>query len=82
MVARRTGDEWYVGAMTNWSEREIEIDLSFLPEGSFTLDAFEDGINADRYAGDYRRRTETVTSADVLSVRLAPGGGFAARLVP
>ena len=82
VMARRTGDEWYVGAMTNWSEREIEIDLSFLPPGTFTLDAFEDGINADRYAGDYRRRSASVSSSDVLTVRLAPGGGFAARITP
>lgn len=82
VMARRTGDEWYVGAMTNWSEREVEIDLSFLPPGTFTLDAFEDGINADRYAGDYRRRSASVSSGDVLTVRLAPGGGFAARITP
>ncbi len=44
-----TGPDWYIGAMTNWTPRELEIDLSFLPEGKFRMEAYQDGINADRY---------------------------------
>jgi len=55
-VARRNGRDWYVGAMTNWTPRELELDFSFLPEGTFWIEAYEDGENADRYASDYKRK--------------------------
>ncbi|HKF26413.1 MAG TPA: glycoside hydrolase family 97 protein, partial [Candidatus Acidoferrum sp.] len=80
VVARRNGQEWYLGAMTNWSERDFEIDLSFLPAGNFTIDAFEDGLNADRMASDYKRTASRVSRSSRLKVHLAPGGGFAARI--
>jgi alpha-glucosidase len=82
VVARRSGREWYVGAMTDWTAREMEIDLSFLPEGSFRIDSWADGVNADRYGSDYRKVTDTATRATRLKVKLAPGGGWAARLQP
>jgi alpha-glucosidase len=80
VVARRNGKDWYVGAMTNWTERDIEIDLSFLPAGNFTMDAYQDGINADRMASDYKKTTSRVSKSSKLKVHLAPGGGYAARL--
>jgi alpha-glucosidase len=81
VVARRHGDEWYLGAMTNWDAREVEIDLAFLPEGTYRLVAFRDGVNAARFAGDWAREERVVTAADRVQVRMAPGGGFAGRLV-
>src|SRR5258708_21649942 len=53
-VARRTGNDWYVGAMSDWTARDLEIDFSFLPDGSFSMDAYQDGANADRQASDYK----------------------------
>jgi len=53
-VARRNGKDWYVGAMTNWSPRELEIDFSFLPDRNFSLQAYQDGVNADRMGSDYK----------------------------
>jgi alpha-glucosidase len=82
VVARRSGKDWYLGAMTNWTERDIEIDLSFLPAGNFTMDAYQDGINADRMASDYKKTSSPVTKSTKLKVHLAPGGGYAARLHP
>ena len=81
-VARRSGKDWYVGAMTNWDARDLEIDFSFLPAGNFTMDAYRDGVNADRMASDYKKTTSTVTKATKLKVHLAPGGGWAARIHP
>ncbi len=81
-VARRKGRDWWVGAMTDWTGRELSLDLSFLPEGAFHMDAFEDSINADRWGSDYRRIKRQVNSATPLVVTLAPGGGWAARLAP
>lgn len=81
-VARRNGKDWYVGAMTNWSPRELEIDFSFLPEGNFTLQAYQDGVNADRMGSDYRMSKTAVNRGTKLKIRLAPGGGWAGRIVP
>jgi alpha-glucosidase len=81
-VARRNGSDWYVGAMTDWTPRSLEIDLSFLPEGSFTMEAYQDGINADRYASDYKKTTMRVDRTTKLTLQLASGGGWAARIRP
>src|SRR5467141_571271 len=81
-VARRNGKDWYVGAMTNWSPREMEIDFSFLPEGNFTLLAYQDGVNADRMGSDYKMVKSQVNRGTKLKIKLAPGGGWAGRIVP
>jgi alpha-glucosidase len=81
-VARRSGRDWYIGAMTDWTARELTIDLSFLPEGAFSIVSYEDGINADRYGDDYRKATGEATRTTRLAVKLAPGGGFAAMIRP
>lgn len=82
VVARRSGQEWYVGAITDWNPREFEVDLSFLPAGRFQLDEWRDGLNADRHAEDFKQATQVVTPATKLTIRLAPGGGWAARIRP
>ena len=82
LVARRNGRDWYVGAMTDWTPRDLEVDMSFLPEGSFTIDAYQDGLNADHNASDYRKTTNQVSKSTKLKIHLAPGGGWAARIHP
>jgi alpha-glucosidase len=84
LVARRSGREWYIGALTNWTARDVDIDLSFLGAGAGAWDAdtYRDGANAGRVGVDYARVKARVTAADHLRIHLAPGGGFAARLVP
>lgn len=81
-VARRNGDNWYVGAMTDWDARDMMIDFSFLGKGRFTIDIYKDGINADQYATDFKLTSTTVTSKDKMTVKLAPGGGWAAMISP
>ena len=80
LVARRNGRDWYVGAMTNWTGRDLDVDLSFLPSGTFTMDAYQDGVNADRMAGDYVKTKTQVTSGKKFKITLASGGGWAARI--
>jgi alpha-glucosidase len=82
LVARRSGNDWYVGAMTDWTAREMEVDFSFLPQGTFWLEAYQDGVNADRYGSDYKKIKMQVTSATKLKISLASGGGWAAHLHP
>jgi alpha-glucosidase len=81
-VARKRGEAWYIGAMTNWTPRDLEFDLNFLGTGNYKMMSWADGINADRYASDYKKQTRTVTGTEKLKVHLAPGGGWAAMLVP
>ena len=80
VVARRNGRDWYVGAMTDWIPRNLEVDLSFLPEGSFTMEAYQDGANADRNASDYKKITTQVNRTARIKLPLASGGGWAARI--
>jgi len=82
LMARRNGTAWYVGAMTDWTAREIAVDLSFLGEGTFEMTLYQDGINADRNASDYKMIKRPVTRHEKLTIKLAPGGGWAAVLIP
>ena len=81
VIARRHDQEWYVGAMTDWTTRELEIDFSFLPSGNYRMEAYQDGMNADRVGSDYLKSSVPVTNTRRLKVRLAGGGGWAARIV-
>ena len=80
VVARRSGAEWYVGAMTDWTPRELDVDLSFLPAGAFRMEVWADGVNANRWGEDTRRTTTEVTSASSVRIRMAEGGGWVARI--
>jgi alpha-glucosidase len=82
LVARRHGAEWYVGAMTSWTPRQLEVDLGFLGDGQWAAEVYRDGPNADRAAVDYVRETQRVTRSQRLRIQLAPGGGWVARLTP
>ena len=82
LLARRSGKEWFLGALTNWNSRDMNVDLSFLPEGNYRMEIFQDGVNADRYASDYKHMIITVKSGDKMNIHLAPGGGYAAILTP
>ena len=78
-MARRKGDTWYVGAMTDWNAREMTLDLSFI-QGVSTLDIFRDGANAHRAARDYRKETLPFPEDGKITLKMAPGGGWVAVL--
>ncbi|MFN0256937.1 glycoside hydrolase family 97 protein [Pedobacter ureilyticus] len=79
-IARKKGDQWYVGAMTNWDARKTELDLSFLGEGSYVAELYRDGANANRIASDYKKETITIPANRKLSVSMAKGGGVAMKI--
>lgn len=81
-VARRHGKQWYVGAMTNWTERDLELRFDFLPQGELAMTSYEDGVNAHRVGSDFRMRKGKINRQTALKVHLAPGGGWAARITP
>ena len=79
-LARKKGDVWYVGAITNWDARNVTLDFPFLGEGTYQATVFKDGVNADRDATDYKKEVVKISSADKLTIQLSPGGGWAARI--
>jgi alpha-glucosidase len=81
-IARRRGREWYVGAMTDWTARTLEIDFSFLPAGRFRMVSYEDGPNAENMGNDYKSTTRDINRNTKLKITLASGGGWAARIHP
>ena len=68
--------------MTSWTPRDLTIDFSFLDEGKYSIEIYADGINADRHASDYKKTVRNISSKDKLKIKMAPGGGWAARVVP
>lgn len=78
--ARRLGNDWYIAAMNDWSPAEFLVDLNFLPEGVFQAEIARDGINAAKNPHDYKMEYLTVSRNDRLAIRLAPGGGYIARI--
>lgn len=82
LLARRSGNDWFVGALTDWNAREMVLDLSFLPAGEFVIEIFQDGINADKHAQDYKHLKKNVKQGEKLKINLAPGGGWVARISP
>ena len=81
-LARRSGDAWHVAAITDWHERELALDTAFLGGGKWRAEIFADGVNADRDATDYTHVFRDLAAGEKLKVKMASGGGFAARLVP
>ena len=79
-LARRKGDTWFVGSMSNWSARDMTLDFSFLGDGDYQAVVFQDGINADRDATDYKKEIIKISKDSKLNIHLAPGGGWAARI--
>lgn len=76
VTARRKGDTWYIGAMTDWTERDLRIDLSRLVDGEVRVDAWQDGKVAHKFGNDYQKKSYIVK--DSIDIHLAPGGGWAA----
>jgi alpha-glucosidase len=81
-LAKKKNNTWHVGALNNWTEREITIDFSFLPPGKFSARIYSDGVNAGRVATDYKMTDSMVDSSTQLKLKLASGGGAAIRIGP
>ena len=75
IIARRSGDRWYVGGITNWEDREIEIDLSSLNLKHNQATEFRDGVNANKIAEDYSKNIITIDN-NTYMVKMSKGGGF------
>ena len=81
-IARQKGNCWYVGSLTNWTPRSLELDLSFLGEGIFTAEVFKDGVNANRVARDYKKEIISIPAGRKLTIDMSSGGGFVMKIRP
>jgi alpha-glucosidase len=81
VLARKKGEDWYLGAITDWTPREFQINFSFLEKGNYKLECIADGINADTRAMDYIKHNDMVNNTDSMNIKLAPGGGWVARII-
>jgi alpha-glucosidase len=79
-MARRKGNDWYIGSLTNWNARTVELDLTFLGEGNFKGEVFRDGINAGRVARDYKKETIDIPADRKLRLSMASGGGYVIKI--
>ncbi|SHE68250.1 alpha-glucosidase [Bacteroides luti] len=81
VTARKKDINWYIGGMTNWDERDVILDFSFLGKGEvYRATLYKDGVNANKDASDYQVDTLMIKKGDVLNLHLASGGGFALTL--
>lgn len=76
IMARRSGSQWYIGGMTDWTSRDATIRLDFLPEGEHTLTLWQDGPNADKAAVDCITKKIKVSKGQTITIPMAKGGGF------
>ena len=81
-IARQKNNVWYMGGMTNWDARDLEIPLDFLGAGEYEAQIFADGPDPDQVATSLNITRKRVKASDKLNVHLAPGGGLAAILTP
>ena len=81
-MGRKAGDEWFVGAITDWDARSFTLNTHFLNTGKYHVDIISDGINADTRAEDYKRSTISIQQGDNIELDLVSGGGWVARFTP
>lgn len=77
ITARRKGDTWYIGAMTDWTERDLKVDISRLAgDAQVNVEAWQDGKVAHKFGNDYQKKSYAAKGD--IDIHLAPGGGWAA----
>lgn len=82
-IARRKGNEWFIGTITNEAERTLEISLSFLPEGqTFTASIYEDDCSQDASGKKVNIRQLEVSSGTVIQSVMRSRGGQAVHIQP
>ena len=81
-IARKKGDNWYVGSMTNWDERKLTIKCNFLDQQEYKVEIFQDGLNANLNGIDYNRSLIKIKQGDEITINLAKGGGWVAIFKP
>jgi len=81
-IVRRSGDEWFLGSMTNWTPRKIDLSLAFLGDGKYDAEIYMDAPDSDRFPKNVVVKKGTVSKNQQLRIQLASGGGYAVRFKP
>lgn len=80
IIARRSNNDWYLAAITNWESRNLDVNLDFLNDGEYKLDYFMDGKNTDTRAIDYIRKEQVVNANVSIKMSLSKGGGWVGKI--
>ncbi len=81
-LARRSGNDWYIGSITNWDARDVKVPLSFLGEGKYTAEIYADAPDAGVNATHTTFTRQPVDRGTVLDVHMVGGGGNAIWIHP
>lgn len=81
ILRQAANGDYYLGAMNDWTPRDFTVDCSFLKDGKFKIEVYKDGINADRYASDYKHEIFEINNKSSLKIQLAPGGGWVGKIM-
>ncbi len=79
-IAREKDGVWYLGSLTNWDARKLDLNLSFLGEGNFQAEIFKDGVNSDKVGRDYKKETIQIPANRNVTINMAPGGGYVMKI--
>jgi len=81
-IARRKGDNWYIGTMTDWSEREIDIPMTFLEKGYYQAVIYRDADDSDINPNNLLKDESIINNLNVIHTKMMPGGGNVIKISP
>ncbi|MFD2935832.1 glycoside hydrolase family 97 protein [Spirosoma flavum] len=79
-LARRKGTDWFIGSITNSTARDIPVKFDFLPDGKYSAELYSDAPDVAQNPNHLTQQTRTISRTDVLTIKLASGGGQVMRL--
>lgn len=80
VIARRSGEDWFLAAITNWDARDIDVKLDFLSDGTYNAEYLEDGANSATRAIDYKKCNKKVDATSDIKMKLTTGGGWVGKI--
>ena len=81
-IARKSGDDWFIGSMTDWDARTLEVSLDFLDKEKYIANIYADALDAGDYPDRIREERRTVDSKDTIGIKMVSGGGCTIHLSP
>lgn len=82
VMAKRSGKQWFIGAMNNRMKRIVEIETSFLPSGEYELEYWADAKNADKKPTEVSKKKVRFAAGKSLSIKMVSGGGYVGVFTP
>ncbi|MDR2626459.1 MAG: glycoside hydrolase family 97 protein, partial [Dysgonamonadaceae bacterium] len=79
-IAKQSGDNWFIGVLNNNLEKEISLNLDFLPEGNYELEAWEDAKDANINPKSIKKTHQKIKAGKTIKIKAAKAGGYVARI--